>query len=102
MLFRSLGGKNIELVHSIATEFYFEAVMVWGDPMKEKGLKVDAVESKLYPIKGEVKGPCVLRLDLPAKKEPWMVLLKVSCLEGNELAHSPRHYGVKVVEAGTP
>jgi hypothetical protein len=39
-----------------------------------------------------------LRLKIPVRKVPWMVLLKVSCMEGNELAVHPRHYGMKVVK----
>jgi hypothetical protein len=29
-----------------------------------------------------------------------MVVLKVSCLEGNELAVHPKHYGMRVVGVG--
>ena len=95
-----VGERSLELTHSIATEFYFDAVILWGNPMEEKGLRVDGVESKLYSIKSKKAEKCVLRLDLPGKKMPWMVLLKVSCLEGNELAINTRHYGMKIVEVG--
>jgi len=95
-----LRGQNLDLKNSIATDFYFDAVIIWGNPMLEKGLKVDGVESKLYPIENVKEKQCVLRLDLPVKREPWMVMLKVSCLEGNEIGVSPRLYGMKVVEVG--
>ncbi|MEO6405379.1 MAG: hypothetical protein ABIY51_11085 [Ferruginibacter sp.] len=92
-----LTGRNIELKNSIATDYFFDAIILWGDPMKEKSLRVNDVESKLYAIKSKEDETCVLSLDLPVKKEPWLVLLKVSCLEGNEYAINARHYGMKVV-----
>ena len=93
-------GRVIELANSIATDFYFEGILVWGDPTKEKAIRVESTESKLYSIKGKKDETCFLTVDLPTKKVPWMALLKVSCLEGDELAINPRHYGLKVVAVG--
>lgn len=94
-------SKNILfLPKSTATHFYFEAIVLWGNPMKEKGLKVESEESKLYPLKIDIREECVLRINLPQQKEPWMLFLKVSCLAGNELAHHPRHYAMKVIAIG--
>jgi hypothetical protein len=39
-------------------------------------------------------------MELPTGKQPWMIFLKLSCLEGNEAAIHPRHYGMKVVAVG--
>ena len=94
--------NTLKLKGSIATEFYFELIMLWGDPMKEKGLRVDSEESQLYPRHSEVSGQCVLKVDVPTVKQPWMALLKVNCLEGREMAHHPRHYALKVVAVGKP
>ena len=113
-----LTDELIKLKKSIFTDYYFELIMVWGEPpnplkgelnptKRYKGLKVDSEESKLYKRR-DPKGPvkddelCVLKIDVPKTKLPWMALLKVSCLEGNELAHNPRHYAMKVVAVGTP
>lgn len=86
--------------NSLVSHYYFDAVLVWGDPTKEKGLRVDSTTSPLYPIGEGRKSSCSLLLELPKKEAPWMVLLKVSCLEGNELAVHPRHYGMRVVAVG--
>ena len=111
-------GSVLNLKKSIFTDYYFELIMVWCPPTPRKGgeenplrrfdnLKVDSEESKLYKRR-DPKGPvkddelCVLKIDVPKTKLPWMALLKVSCLEGNELAHNPRHYAMKVVAVGTP
>jgi hypothetical protein len=89
--------ESLRLTKSIYTDYFFEAVLLWGDPMKLNGLRVDSQTSKLYPkiLPGSTK--CVMKLDLPSKKAPWMALLKVNCMEGNEMAKSNRHYAMKVV-----
>jgi hypothetical protein len=92
--------ESLRLTKSIYTDYFFEAVLLWGDPMKLNGLRVDSQTSKLYPkiLPGSTK--CVMKLDLPSKKAPWMALLKVNCMEGNEMAKSNRHYAMKVVAVG--
>lgn len=93
------GGRKVVKRHSpLVSHYYFELVLLTGIP-GEGSLQVDSVESKLYPIDGAADR-CVLAMDLPEASVPWMALLKVSCLEGNELAYHPRHYGMKVVAVG--
>lgn len=90
---------GVKAHNKIVSDYYFEAVVVQGDAMEENGLRVDSVQSQTYAF-GEAKKQCELVLDLPAKKGPWMVLLKISCFEGNEMAAHPKHYGMKVVKTG--
>ena len=54
----------------------------------------------MYPKNTEEVGECVLKIDVPTTKGPWMALLKVNCLEGREMAYHPRHYALKVIAAG--
>jgi hypothetical protein len=82
----------------IVTHFYFEGIIIYGDAGKENGLIINSVESKLYAFGEEPNEVCELCLPLPEGDEPWMILLKVSCLEGNEMAAHPKHYGMKVVK----
>ena len=84
--------------NSLATHFYFEAVMVYGDVAAENGLRVESTGSRLYAFGEEPEEVCELSLPLLEEEVSWMVLLKVSCLEGNEMAHHPKHYGMKVVK----
>jgi hypothetical protein len=88
------------LKKSIYTEFFFELIVVWGNPMKEGGLRVDATESKKYERYAAYEEACILKVDLPVKRGPWMGLIKVTCLEDGELPRNPRHYGMKVVAVG--
>jgi len=69
----TLKGKN-----ALVSHYYFEAVLVWGDAGKEGELRVDSVPSALYAIGAEGVDECRLQVG-----KPWMVLLKVSCLEMN-------------------
>jgi hypothetical protein len=90
------GKHAVKRNSQLVSGYYFEAILLYRDVSKENGVLIDSVESKLYDFND--KGSCVLRLKIPVRKVPWMVLLKVSCMEGNELAVHPRHYGMKVVK----
>ncbi|MDP4264472.1 MAG: hypothetical protein Q8941_18225 [Bacteroidota bacterium] len=93
--------KNaVKRLNSLVTGYYFEVVLLSGDPGKPKGLRTDSEISPLYGFGEKRETECRLSLALPAKKVPWMLLLKVSCLEDNALAHHPRHYGMKVIKVG--
>jgi hypothetical protein len=52
----------------------------------------------LYRYFGKQEGVCLLWLPLP--QEDWCLFLKVSSLEGKELAVHTKHYRMKVVAAG--
>lgn len=84
----------------LVTDFYFEGILLHGDILTDGSLLVEYAVSKPYSFTDTVTDDCKLILPLPAKNEPWMLLLKVSCLEGNEMAYHPRHYGMRVVEVG--
>lgn len=95
-----LAAGAVKQKSALVSHFYFDLVLVWGDAGIDGGLRLDSVCSPLYTF-GEVPVPCcALLLPLPQDGAPWMLLLKLSCLEGNELAHHPRHYGMKVVAVG--
>lgn len=85
------------LVNSISTDYYFELILLSGDPLDPDGLRVDSTESKLYTLKTEET--CHLSMLVPDDR-PWMLMLKMSCLEGRELANASRYYGMKVIAVG--
>ncbi len=84
----------------LVTHFYFEAILLYGDALSDGLLEAEYVLSKPYDFMDTITDNCKLVLPLPKKEEPWMLMLKVSCLEGNEMAAHPKHYGMKVVEVG--
>lgn len=89
---------NIKRFNSLVTDYYFEAVLLYGDVKNERCLETEHVESPLYSIHSEVKTVCALELGLP-ETEDWCVLLKISSIEGNEMAVHTKHYRMKVVAA---
>jgi hypothetical protein len=95
----TVGKHCLKKQNRLATHFYFEAFIVSGDPATATSLRMETAESKLYQFGEEPNENCELSLNLPERDVSWMALLKVSCLEGNEMAHHPMHYGMKVVKA---
>lgn len=86
--------------NTLVTDFYFEGILLYGDALIEGALKVEYAVSKPYSFSNTLKEDCKIVLPLPVKNEPWMLMLKVSCLEGNEMAFHVKHYGMRVVEVG--
>lgn len=90
----------VKQYNRLVTDFYFEGILLYGDVLTNGSLAVGYVVSKPYSFADTLTEACELVLQLPGDKEPWMLLLKVSCLEGNELAAHAKHYGIRVVEVG--
>ena len=84
----------------LVSAYYFELILLWGDAGSDKGLRVEEVNSPVYRMEDDFGSECRLSLVLPPEGETWMALLKVSCIEGRELAMAPRMYGMKVVGCG--
>jgi hypothetical protein len=89
----------VKPLNRLVTDYYFEAVLLYGEVGKEEALQTRSVESPLYPMGSKTKTTCVLELPLP-QREDWCLLLKLSSLEGRELAVHPKHYRMKVVGGG--
>ncbi|MBC7511787.1 MAG: hypothetical protein H7320_24055, partial [Ferruginibacter sp.] len=81
----------------IATHYYFELIVLYGDPSKENSLRVETDQSLLYSFTETYDVVCSMSLQVP-KLKPWMLVLKASCMEDNLPAHHPKYYGMKVVE----
>lgn len=91
--------RTIKRHNRLVTDYYFDLVLLHGNPAREHGLKIDSVSSELYSFANNKKA-CVLSVQLPVNKSLWMVLLKVNCHEGREMASHPKHYGMRVVRVG--
>ncbi len=88
---------SVKVQNSPATEYYYELVLLWGDATGDNSLQVRHHSSALYSYFDPDPPVCELELPLPATGPPWMAMLKIGGLEGNEIAHHPKHYGMKVV-----
>ena len=94
-----LEPHTVKPLNRLVTDYYFEAVLLYGEVDQGEALQTRSVESPLYPMGSKTKTTCVLELPLPHQQD-WCLLLKLSCLEGRELAVHPKHYRMKVVASG--
>lgn len=95
-----IGPYAMEPKSSLVTDYYFEAILLYGDVTKENGLRIDSVISPLYPFKNTPETTCVLTLQLSGTTYPWMVLLKASCQEQDRPSVHYKHFGMRVVMVG--
>ncbi len=92
-----INENTIKQNSGIVSGYFFQLIMVYGECNEEYGLKVEEETSEVYDI-GQQNTDCRMLMVLPEKE--WMVVLKVSCIEGKEVAKAARNYGMKVVAVG--
>jgi hypothetical protein len=85
---------TIKRMNKLVTGFYFELILLYGDITTDNGLRTESEESGVYAI-GYAYEDCILQMVLP--EQPWIALLKINGIEGNEMAMHPKLYGMKVV-----
>ena len=93
-----VGERTLNRLNTLVTNYYFELVLLYGDAVKANGLRTESMESDVYEIEKNYNLTLKLHLVLPEK--PWIALLKVNSIEGDELAQSYKLYGMKVIGAG--
>lgn len=91
--------RTIQLLRRGATHYQFELIWLWGDPGKERTLRIDAIASDHYPLQNKQESVCELVMPAPAKK-PYVVFLKVSCLAGGGPVFESSSHGMQVIETG--
>jgi hypothetical protein len=89
---------TIKVNSRLVTGYYFDAILLYGDLRKKNGLKTESETSPLYPVDERFKAKCRLSLILPAKNIHWILLVKLSCLEGNSPAVHPKYYAMKMMK----
>ncbi len=90
---------TINRLNTLITNYYFELILLYGDISAENGLRTESTDSAVYVIKTDYKNDCRLSIVLPER--PWIALLKINTIEGNEAAASPKYYGLKVIAGGS-
>ena len=83
---------------SLVTHYFFEVILISGDCTVNEGLRIESESSDVYPVAVEGQHTCSFSLALPDRS--WFAVLKLSCIEGNEMAASPKNYGLKIVAIG--
>jgi hypothetical protein len=91
---------SVDKQSPIVTAYYYELIVIGGDPMKDGPVFRDSVTSPVFEFE-KTYGECVMEIDLPGNGLPWMVMLKLHTIElGSEMAVHPRHYAMRVVAVG--
>jgi hypothetical protein len=93
-------ANTVKRQNNVVNSYYFELILLWGDPLKENALRVEDTSSELYPYGKAAKTPCVLDVVLPGKKVPWMCILKVGSMEYKQPAAHMKNYAMFVVAVG--
>ena len=97
----SLFPGCVKQLNTLISNFYFEIILIAGDPLKEEELRLDATTSELYIIdKLSRNDRLTLSLQKPLRPGPWIVFLKLNCMEGDSVAWNSRHYGLVVAGTG--
>ena len=89
----------VEAKNSLVTQYYFEAIAIFGDAMVPNSLRVEDDKSTLFEFGKTYKTILDFSFILPLKT-PYVIWLKVGCMEGGEAAQHPMHYGIRVVAVG--
>ena len=95
-----LDRGRVKPQNKLVTDYYFELVLLCGDASIEKGLKLHSAESGLYSFLAAQNGICELQVAAAPANMPWLLLLKVNCLEGREMAMHSKNYGLRVIRVG--
>jgi hypothetical protein len=98
----------VRVKNRLVTGYFFEGILLYGNAGKEDGLETVCKQSGYYPVEGAAGNsgipgfltPCRFEFTLPETGVAFALFLKVSCLEGNEMAAAPRHHAMKAVGAG--
>ena len=93
-------SKDCVKAHNpLVTQYYFEAIALFGDAMIPNNLRVEDEQSQLFDFGKKYKTTIKFSFVLP-EKTPYLIWLKAGCREGDEEAYHPMHYGMKVVAVG--
>jgi hypothetical protein len=90
----------VKALNNLVTDYYFDAILLFGDAGKEHGLTVEVQTSPRYTFTMKQPPSCSFRFTLLNPGTPFLLFLKLSSIEGNEMAHHARHYGMKVMLYG--
>lgn len=95
-----VGSLNVYPPSPVATGYQLHAILLYGDPSKDRGIKIETEESRIFSFKEKGHIECPLSLVLPAKNKPWMLLLYIGCKMRDSLPAGPRYHAMMVVTAG--
>jgi hypothetical protein len=91
--------EYIKAKNTLVTQYYFEVVALYGHAMVAGDLRVEDERSQLFDFTKKYKTMLQFSFTVP-EDTPYLLWLKVGCMEGKQEAHHPMHYGMKVAAVG--
>jgi hypothetical protein len=95
-----VGRHNIKRHSKDAVTYQLHAIMLYGDPAKERGIKIETDESRTYSYDEEGNIDCQLSLVLPPKNRPWIVLLHIGTKFRVSFRAEAKFHAMMVVATG--
>lgn len=92
-------GRMVRLSKAL-THYYFELILLSGNPTQPQSLRVEMETSAVFSYENKELKDVVLSMIKPARKLPWMLLLKVNTMQGNKVVEQGRYCRMKVVAVG--
>jgi hypothetical protein len=74
-----VGSLHVIKQNAALVSYQLHAILLYGDPSKDRDIRIETDESRIYTFGEEEKMDCHLQLVLPPKKRPWMALLYIGC-----------------------
>lgn len=85
--------------NKLVTQFFLELILLQGEMMTQNRVRVESDVSDLLDFNKEFSKEVLLSVLLP-ENLPWMLVLRLSCLEGADRAWHPKHHRLRVIAAG--
>ena len=95
----SVGNLHVKKLSVKATSYQLHAILLYGDPSKDRGIKIETDESRTYTFKEEGEVDCHLQLVLP-KNRHWVVLLYIGCKLSVPIPAGSKYHAMIVVTTG--
>ena len=95
----SISYYQVKRPNTLATQFFLELILLQGEMLSDHGLRVESDLSDLIDFNTEFKTEVALSLLLP-ESLPWMLILRLSCLEGKEMGLIPKLHRLRVIATG--
>jgi hypothetical protein len=93
-----LNDLNFPKVGPLLTDYYFEAVLLFGDILGEEPMQELSQRSELFSFSEPPNQLYTFSFQLP--HQSWMLLLKAACFERDQKATNPKYYGMQIIETG--
>jgi hypothetical protein len=94
------GDGNMIMPSKMADTYEFHAILLFGDPSTDNGLRVDVERSEMFRFDADKVIDFQFNFVLPPPRQPWMVLLHIGCRLNLPTRPSPIYYRMKVIKAG--